>query len=287
MPPTNRVDPTLQSYVPSWICSKERLPFGTVSGLVNSRLNADILIGRYTAHGETRPQVRLGRDDFIGNHKGSLYCKGIVLGTIARRSARMAGGVITKEAVSLLSLGPSGQRWGKVPAGPRDTVIRSLCADHTAQGKPAPLHYRQALIQLVKLSPDAASTFKYASPSAKSATAVDPDELLEMGLSDEVENRVQAMRAAACNRRTFTAENVASGGNTMVGPMPRHANVGDKRCILNGCSVPVVLRKHVFGCRHRWELIGEAYVHGYMDGEAIFSMPLTKRKATEIEFEIR
>lgn len=151
MPPIDRVDPTLQSYVPSWICSEKRLPCGTVSGLVNSRLNADILIGRYTAHGETRPQVRLGKDEIAGNHKGSLYCKAIVLGSTTRKSARMAEGVIMNEAVNFLTLGSSRQRWGKVPAGPRDTVIRSLCADHTAQVKPAPLYYCQAPIQIVQL----------------------------------------------------------------------------------------------------------------------------------------
>lgn len=41
---------------------------------------------------------------------------------------------------------------------------------------------------------------------------------------------------------------------------------GDQICILYGCSVPVVLRPEGGG---RWKLVGECYVQGVMDGEAL------------------
>jgi hypothetical protein len=42
-------------------------------------------------------------------------------------------------------------------------------------------------------------------------------------------------------------------------------------CILLGCSVPVILRPNptVDGVEDAFEFIGEAYVHGIMDDEAL------------------
>ncbi|KAF9467034.1 heterokaryon incompatibility protein-domain-containing protein [Collybia nuda] len=49
-----------------------------------------------------------------------------------------------------------------------------------------------------------------------------------------------------------------------VGLVPVNAEVGDLICILFGASVPLVLRRKIDG---RYQLIGEAYVYGIMDGE--------------------
>ena len=69
-----------------------------------------------------------------------------------------------------------------------------------------------------------------------------------------------------------------------IGLGPELAKKGDVACILFGCSVPVLLRKFVnheaVKCsasgdleNHEsddvhYEIVGEAYVHGYMEGEA-------------------
>ncbi|KAH7090325.1 heterokaryon incompatibility protein-domain-containing protein [Paraphoma chrysanthemicola] len=50
-----------------------------------------------------------------------------------------------------------------------------------------------------------------------------------------------------------------------VGVAPCRARVGDVVAILYGCSIPLVLRKR--GEREAWQVIGEAYVHGFMSGE--------------------
>ena len=47
---------------------------------------------------------------------------------------------------------------------------------------------------------------------------------------------------------------------------------GDMICIIFGCSVPVVLRKVSTGGASHFEFIGECYVHGMMDGEALEGM---------------
>jgi hypothetical protein len=45
------------------------------------------------------------------------------------------------------------------------------------------------------------------------------------------------------------------------------AQQGDLVCVLFGCSVPVVLRR--LDEDNSYTFIGECYLHGFMDGEAI------------------
>jgi hypothetical protein len=284
MPPIGHVDPTLQSHVPSWISSKERLPFGTVSRLAIDRLNADLLVGSYNAHHSTSPRVRLGRDRVTNTCTGSLYCKGIPLGQITRRSVRMVDGIFTKECLNILRAEPTHK--DLAPVDSTDTMWKALCANRNGQGEPAPLAYRSAMIRLLQLNLDALSAHRDLE-SVRLVTHIDPDDLLEMELPKDVESLLQAIRAMAWNRRTFMAKSSSDSRSTMVGLMPKDAHVDDYLCVLYGCSVPVVLRKHLFGDKHCWELIGEAYVEGLMDGEGISLLPLPTLVATELEFEIR
>jgi hypothetical protein len=50
-----------------------------------------------------------------------------------------------------------------------------------------------------------------------------------------------------------------------VGAAPCRAREGDIVAILFGCSIPLVLRRR--GEREAWQVIGEAYAHGFMNGE--------------------
>ncbi|KAK0508999.1 hypothetical protein JMJ35_008370 [Cladonia borealis] len=66
------------------------------------------------------------------------------------------------------------------------------------------------------------------------------------------------------NRRPFLST------NGYVGLLPAHSKRGDLVCIIYGAIVPFVLRKLDNG---KHELIGEAYVHGIMDGEYLKKDP--------------
>ncbi|KAF1963002.1 hypothetical protein CC80DRAFT_434374 [Byssothecium circinans] len=50
-----------------------------------------------------------------------------------------------------------------------------------------------------------------------------------------------------------------------VGMAPCRARPGDAAVVLFGCSIPLILRR--VGTREAWQVIGEAYVHGFMNGE--------------------
>ena len=58
--------------------------------------------------------------------------------------------------------------------------------------------------------------------------------------------------------------------NGYVGLLPAHSKRGDLICIIFGAIVPFVLRKLDNG---EYELIGEVYVHGIMDGEYLKKDP--------------
>jgi hypothetical protein len=61
--------------------------------------------------------------------------------------------------------------------------------------------------------------------------------------------------------------------NDYFGMAPKQAQKGDKICVLLGCNIPLVLRKKVTpgeGDRKmKYEVIGEFYMDGFMDGEAV------------------
>jgi hypothetical protein len=85
------------------------------------------------------------------------------------------------------------------------------------------------------------------------------------------------MEEVVWNRRIYNAKPYVSlegEVQELFGLAPQHARVDDKICLLYGCSVLVGLR----GCGFRnpifengeryYEIVGEAYVDGFMDGQA-------------------
>jgi hypothetical protein len=66
--------------------------------------------------------------------------------------------------------------------------------------------------------------------------------------------------------------------NGCIGLAPIRAREGDIVCVLLGCSVPVLLRE---GDDGKVTFVGEVYVHGFMDGEAIAVMKAGKIEKKE------
>jgi hypothetical protein len=71
------------------------------------------------------------------------------------------------------------------------------------------------------------------------------------------EDFVQALKFPLMRRRVMTTM------KGYVGLAHCQANAGDTICLFRGCSVPMILRQHL----NDWRVVGEAYVHGIMDGE--------------------
>jgi hypothetical protein len=85
----------------------------------------------------------------------------------------------------------------------------------------------------------------------------DPGPLLD----DSIGEFMSSTQRACTNRRFFAT----SGGRIGLGPID--IKIGDSVCVLYGGPVPFIIREHVDD--RPCHLVGDAYIHGLMDGEAI------------------
>jgi len=197
--------------------------------------------------------------------------KGISLGVITQISMRMAGGIITTECLDVLA--------NHSTSAQLDILWRALCADRYSRGERAPEVYQSAMIRLMGSSSSCYQDSR--------ASSIDIEELLETALPEHVKSFLEVARDVVWNRRTFQG-NKNYNAQPIVGLIPRCAKAGDAVCIIYGCSVPVVLREQRGeNDHHYWQLIGEAYVHGHMDGEGISEMSPAMLESATVEFEIR
>lgn len=230
----------------------------------------------YNAHYNTKPDVFLGRNPETQACTGSLFTKGIMIGRITRRSVRMANAVIPAECFEVLDLSPRDQ----------SDLWRILCADRDEEGKKAPPSFQAAFLERI-----AKSLFVREDGRLEPSTiGIDVEELLQgEGLSEDVKQYFAVVRDVIWNRRTFKAYPREGLGIGVIGLAPQDAKAGDDICILYGCSVPVVLRQHSEndGANSYWQLIGDAYVHNFMDGQGVQALPSDRSRAGEVLFEIR
>jgi len=89
--------------------------------------------------------------------------------------------------------------------------------------------------------------------------------------------------AVVWNRRFITGPE----RNDVVGIGPPKTKVEDWICVLFGCSVPVILRPFVEeDGKPSFHFIGEAYIYGKMDGEAIADLG-DELESKQVEFRIK
>jgi hypothetical protein len=63
----------------------------------------------------------------------------------------------------------------------------------------------------------------------------------------------------------WMARRLMTTNRGLIGMAPCRVEKGDQICVLLGCSIPMILRKRTG--REFYEVIGECYLHGYMNGE--------------------
>ncbi|KAG6362278.1 hypothetical protein INS49_010508 [Diaporthe citri] len=82
-------------------------------------------------------------------------------------------------------------------------------------------------------------------------------------LDPDVQRYAEALRRVTRRRRFFATK----GGRIGLGPA--HTKAGDTLAVAFYCPTPYVLRRRAGEGEGRWGLVGEAYVHGVMYGEAL------------------
>lgn len=90
---------------------------------------------------------------------------------------------------------------------------------------------------------------------------LDQKATIKLDLNPDIFN-TEVVRAT-CFRSMFLCKN-----GTLMGLAPMYSKIGDKIALLEGGAVPYVLRPTT-GIEHgHYEIVGEAYIHGFMGGEA-------------------
>jgi hypothetical protein len=237
------ISPNLPSYVPTISdYAFERREDGQYY-----RLNADSLTGfpgrsLYRAAANTLPKHRIN----IVSGRRTLECEGRPLGWVIATGGRSMNGNVPREWTEL---GGWLDRSQPVP----ENFWRTLVADRGLGGTDPPSWYDKAC--------------KYA--FTRGRRDIDVSELLKISISSNERKFLWRVQATVWNRTFFTMRD--SEDTLCFGLGPTGLKSGDLVAILFGCSVPVVLRKQGDLELFSAVLVGECFVNGYMDGEAVRS----------------
>lgn len=277
---------------------------------------------RYQASGNTKPDFKFlafpfpGPSDGTANDSDSgsardmnmLRVRGFELAVIRKISPVSRGGLILRESLRMAgwpgrtydddkdysSTRSRGDKGDDEKAMMRDQVWRTLIADRDADGEVPPTWYQRVCMRCL----DMADMFYNGDLNIGQLLHQD-SEMLRIYLT--------RVRNTTWNRRFFRASmkrkssgkdegaDSAQGTKTVVGLCPRGTEIGDVVCILYGCSVPVVLRCREKGKKTEksahgkdnplpYELIGECYVHGKMDEQAMKDLARKETKSEEMWF---
>ena len=246
------------SGLPSWVRPRSEHAFRVLDDNRYCRANADGLAASnsisqtlYSASGrgglleESHPSVIFGDDQFF------MDVKGFELGNVDVIAPPAMNGILPKEWRKI------GER-GNTSRASQDWFWRTLVADRDPTGLACPAWYKLAGEHILQdsdgLDLDTRRLMFESSP----------------GVVFDFLNRVQSV---IWGRRlaTIRQEYIVLG--------PRSCKEGDLVCILHGCSVPVLLRRGRDGVHYTF--IGECYVHGMMDGEAVMLKELQELPTKE------
>jgi hypothetical protein len=188
----------------------------------------------------------------------SILVRGVTIGAVSFHTDPFPDGIITKEC--LVRLGWSFDTIAtSVPEVP-DQLWQTLVADRDPEGKPTPPWYKRAC----------QSVLTYQSNNGH----INIDKIIcrsiKTGQDSIVETYLKRVKGVTWNR-SFIEGTTCHNQDQLVGFGPPSTEVDDIIVILFGCSVPVVLRPmyNVSEGTTGYQFIGEAYIYGKMDGEAL------------------
>ena len=202
----------------------------------------------YKVEAEDTLAVRPGRVS-----DGTIYVRGFRIRIIEQISHRLYEGMIPREwlALGLWTKGSGTGASNDIP----EKFWRTLVADRTSDGWEAPVAYSEALSWAIERQ----------SVNGDIHTA----ELIRRGKPPFMVEFLKRVQEVIWDKRFFTLAN-ADELSYHLGIAPSRTETGDLIVILLGCRVPVVLspvNKDDYRCGFR--LIGEAYLHGMMNGEVL------------------
>lgn len=246
---------------PSWVCQVTKLPFGHRRKNIYGRKSGDVLVGYphrnyYAAARGSVATPMFGSpspDDGRVHMDGSMVASGFRVAPVRDLGFRAAAGTVHMEWIEL-----SGWRPGAafVP----DHLWRTLVADRGPGGTPTPTWYHRACQYWLSYSEGQDITYDVIQKDQHPATALE---------------YIQRVQSVIWDRTFIKTARLDDLDRPLYGLGPRETRAGDCICILHGCSVPVVLRRT--DDADEWRLVGECFVYGLMDGEAMDIKAFTDR----------
>jgi hypothetical protein len=190
-------------------------------------------------------------------HDMSLLVRGVTIGTVSYRTDPFPDGIITKDCLEKLgwSFDSGTNEVAEVP----DQLWQTLVADRGPQGARTLPWYKVAC----------QNALRYLSNNGH----INIERILrrkdlggERGIVKAYLERVQAVTW----NRSFIEGGSLHCEDRVVGFAPPKTEYGDVIAILYGCSVPVILRPTYPATGvDEYLFVGEAYIYGKMDGEAL------------------
>lgn len=197
---------------------------------------------------------------------GVLIAKGFQIGKLSAVSSRVIEGTIAEDGLKVMG-------WkGSLDHGVPDRLWRTLVANRGPHGKTAPSWWRRACAVALTQS----SVEGNLSTTRLLANRTQPSDIIEF---------LRRVQTVVSNRKFFRCK--SGKGKKTVGFGPQTVMEGDIVCILFGCSVPVILRAVEKSSRERYRLIGECYVHDFMEGEPFDGMSQESIDQVSIDFHIQ
>ncbi|KAH9904756.1 hypothetical protein F4778DRAFT_789512 [Xylariomycetidae sp. FL2044] len=288
--------------LPSWIQTISKSTWGTQEQGFNGRINGESFVGKpgqspYNASYGKPPTVQFGPrkrlparvqeriaatsdldepllqvppGDDVKERRKVFQVKGLELDTIDWVSCPVSAGVINNECLVKGGWDNSTTPIAKVP----DKLWRTLVADRTEEGGKIPPHYRRAALHCMGLLDN--------NGNIRTEALLKPFHEEQPRIVVEYLKRVQAV---TWNRKFIEGTRMHDGSGRPFGLGPPDTQKGDKICILFGCSVPCILRPgSMVGNNQVYNFIGEAYVYGIMDGEAVAMMEPSQLQMETVNF---
>ncbi|KAI2464586.1 hypothetical protein F4781DRAFT_425418 [Annulohypoxylon bovei var. microspora] len=250
---------------------------------------ASITKGRPRSRSNARPRTPAEERQRLKERDPSIYVKGFILSTVSWKTDPIPDGIIPQGALQRLGWTCGEDEVFLVP----DKVWRTLVADRGPDGRPPPSWYHRASLRcLVQDTPNGHISTK---------------NILEQNSTGIMCDYIKRVQAVTWNRVVLEATDENNPNENLVGIGPPLTELGDLICIIFGCSVPCIIRPWMFVPPSKnndivkrrkpdsdkgehpdyYEFIGEAFIYGKMDGQAIDNISPKVLQAKTREFRLR
>lgn len=210
--------------LPSWVPQLNKSAFGLDANGAFRRVYADPLVGK---PGVGNSPYRASKDyaaRFVltGPDNKRLVTEGFQLDTVEEMYFPAIGGNIPAQWLSAV-------KWTDTSRNPPDVFWRGLIGNRDSHGQRPPAHWKRVCKHVFRNKPDRG--------------ALNTAEIIAYGSSRTSREYVKRMQRMVWSRRLIFLAS-SKPGNPTLALAPPETERGDIVCILHGCSVPVLLRKH-------------------------------------------